>query len=96
MEERLKLPLFCCLYKDYWNLDQSVQQEIGHNEKENRRNTDIFSLDIIACGFGAIELIVKPDLSINLFSEIHFSKNYSLSRKKRNHCKKLLMIRFRN
>ena len=44
--------------------------------KKNRRNTDIFSLaflDIIACGFGAIVLlllIVKPDLpSINLFSE---------------------------
>ena len=44
--------------------------------KQNRRNTDIFSLaflDIIACGFGAIVLlllIVKPDLpSINLFSE---------------------------
>ena len=44
--------------------------------KKNRRNTDIFSLaflDIIACGFGAIVLlllIVKPDLpSINLFSD---------------------------
>ena len=44
--------------------------------KKNRRNSDIFSLaflDIIACGFGAIVLlllIVKPDLpSINLFSE---------------------------
>ena len=44
--------------------------------KKNRRNTDIFSLaflDIIACGFGAIVLlllIVKPDLpSTNLFSE---------------------------
>ncbi len=44
--------------------------------KKNRRNTDIFSLaflDIIACGFGAIVLlllIVKPDLpSMNLFSD---------------------------
>ncbi len=50
--------------------------------KKNRRNTDIFSLaflDIIACGFGAIVLlllIVKPDLSnIQFFSENELMQN---------------------
>lgn len=59
-------------------------------KKKNRRNTDIFSLaflDIIACGFGAIVLlllIVKPDLpGVKVFSESELMQNlFSLQDKK--------------
>ena len=48
--------------------------------KGNRRNTDIFSLaflDIIACGFGAIVLlllIVKPDNPSSLIESININE----------------------
>lgn len=52
--------------------------------KGNRRNTDIFSLaflDIIACGFGAIVLlllIVKPDNPSSLIESININELFSL------------------
>ena len=52
--------------------------------KGNRRNTDIFSLafrDIIACGFGAIVLlllIVKPDNPSSLIKSININELFSL------------------
>jgi len=53
-------------------------------KKANRRNTDIFSLaflDIIACGFGAIVLlllIVKPDNPLSLIESNTINKLFSL------------------
>ena len=65
--------------------------------KKNRRNTDIFSLaflDIIACGFGAIVLlllIVKPDLpSINLFSEDSLLKELFTLKKEKEPLQKIV------
>lgn len=57
-------------------------------KKANRRNTDIFSLaflDIIACGFGAIVLlllIVKPDNPSSLIESINFNELFSLQDQK--------------
>ncbi|MBD62939.1 MAG: hypothetical protein CMD68_02540 [Gammaproteobacteria bacterium] len=56
--------------------------------KANRRNTDIFSLaflDIIACGFGAIVLlllIVKPDSPSSMTESINFQELFSLQDKR--------------
>lgn len=56
--------------------------------KGNRRNTDIFSLaflDIIACGFGAIVLlllIVKPDNPASLIESININELFSLQDQK--------------
>lgn len=53
-------------------------------KKANRRNTDIFSLaflDIIACGFGAIVLlllIVKPDNPSSLIKSTNINELFSL------------------
>jgi hypothetical protein len=53
-------------------------------KKANRRNTDIFSLaflDIIACGFGAIVLlllIVKPDNPLSLIESNTINELFSL------------------
>ena len=57
-------------------------------KKANRRNADIFSLaflDIIACGFGAIVLlllIVKPDSPSSLINGINIDELFSLQNKR--------------